>query len=235
MHPSAHAQMGLSIEHYMKKGRPYRVLDFGSGTSPNQTLTHRNLLEEYDVDYVGTDIREGNNIDLVMKKPYRIPLKSRTVDVVISGQVFEHIPFFWASLLEVARVMKPGGHFFMTVPSRGHEHTDYDCWRVYPDGMRAMAAWSRLHLIEAFTDFPPRIHEPGHRRRKHDFSKIDTENYYWGDSVGVFRKPKRYPTVRAAVLREGILLWANRIGDLELVPRPKRKQERKDVLGVGET
>jgi SAM-dependent methyltransferase len=231
LHPSAHAQMGLCIERYMKKGQPYRVLDFGSGTSPNQTLTHRNLLADYDVDYVGTDIREGNNIDIVMTEPYRIPAKSRSIDVVLSGQVFEHVPFFWASLLEVARVMKPGAHFFMTVPSRGHEHSDYDCWRVYPDGMRAMAAWARLNLVEAFTDFPPPI--PGRGRKKHDFTKIDTENYYWGDSVGVFRKPEGYPEFRAAILRRVVLLWANRIGDLELIP-PKRKKGRKGILGMGE-
>src|SRR3954464_5237407 len=223
--------MALSIERYMPKNRHYRVLDFGSGTSPSQTLTHRSLLTDHQVDYVGTDIRKGNNIDLVMEKPYRIPVKSRSVDVVLSGQVFEHVPFFWASLLEIARVMKPGAYFFMTVPSRGHEHTDYDCWRVYPDGMRAMAAWSRLNLVEAFTDFPPSI--PGRGRKKHDFSEIDTENYYWGDSVGVFRKPRTYPELRAAVLRRVVLLWANTIGDLELIP-PKRRKGRKDILGVGE-
>jgi SAM-dependent methyltransferase len=223
--------MGLSIQRYMEKGRRYRVLDFGSGTSRNQTLTHRSLLAEYDVDYTGVDIREGDNIDLVMKKPYKIPLKSRSVDIVLSGQVFEHIPFFWASLLEIARVMKPRAYFLLTVPSRGHVHTEIDCWRFYPDGLRSMAAWSRLNLVEAFTDFPPAI--PGRTRRKHDFPKIDTENYYWGDSVGVFRKPAKYPTVRAAVLRATVNLWANRIGDLELVPAPKVKKARKDVLGIG--
>jgi SAM-dependent methyltransferase len=232
MHPSAHAQMGLCIERYMKKDRRYRVLDFGSGTSPQQTLTHRVLLEGYDVDYVGTDIREGNNIDLVMEKPYKIPVKSKSVDVVLSGQVFEHIPFFWASLLEVVRVMRPGAYFFMTVPSRGHVHSGYDCWRVYPDGIRSMAAWSRLHLLEAFTDFPPTV--PGRGRNKHDFAKIDMDNYYWGDSVGVFRKPKGYPELRAAVLRRATLLWANRIGDLELIPERKGKKGRKDILGIAQ-
>jgi SAM-dependent methyltransferase len=233
LHPSAHAQMGLSIKRYMKKGRSYRVLDFGSGTSPNQTLTHRNLLADYDVDYTGTDVREGNNIDVVMEKPYKIPLKSRSVDIVLSGQVFEHIPFFWASLLEIARVMKPRAYFFMTVPSRGHVHTDYDCWRVYPDGLRAMAAWARLNLIETFTDFPPRISDDkGRRRKKHDFAEIDTENYYWGDTVGVFRKPAKYPSARAAVLRATVNLWANRIGDLELIPAYKVKKGREDILGL---
>jgi ubiquinone/menaquinone biosynthesis C-methylase UbiE len=103
--------MALSIQRYMEKGRKYRVLDFGSGTSPRQTLTHRSLLGEYDCDYTGADIREGDNIDLVMKKPYRVQLKSNSIDIVLSGQVFEHVPFFWASLLEIARVMKPGAYF----------------------------------------------------------------------------------------------------------------------------
>jgi SAM-dependent methyltransferase len=217
--------MERCIERYMEKGRRYRVLDFGSGTSPKQTLTHRELLREYDCDYTGVDVRAGNNIDVVMEKPYRIPLKSRSFDIVLSGQVFEHVPFFWASLLEIARVMKPGAHFFMTVPSRGHVHSTYDCWRVYPDGLRAMAAWSRLRLREGSTDFPPTIGErTGERRRKkHDYEAIDSEDHYWGDTVGVFQKPARYPTLRAAVLRWPVLLWANRIGGLEGVPRPKAR------------
>src|SRR3954454_8678690 len=119
LHPSAHAQMALSIERYMEKGRRYDVLDFGSGTSPNQTMTHRSILEGYEVAYTGVDVREGDNIDTVMPKPYKIPLKSRSIDVVLSGQVFEHVPFFWASLLEIARVMRPRALLLMTVPSRG--------------------------------------------------------------------------------------------------------------------
>ena len=225
--------MGLSIERYMEKGRRYRVLDFGSGTSPKQTLTHRSLLSEYDCDYTGVDVREGNNIDIVMEKPYRIPLKSKSFDIVLSGQVFEHVPFFWASLLEIARVMKPGAHFLMTVPSRGHEHSAYDCWRVYPDGLRSMAAWSRLKLVEAFTDFPTTVGERrGTAQRKHDYKAIDARDYYWGDTVGVFRKPDRYPTLRAAFVRVPVRMWANRIADLEGVRKPKPESGRSDVLGV---
>jgi SAM-dependent methyltransferase len=236
--------MELSIQRYMEKDRKYRVLDFGSGTSLRQTLTHRSLLGEYDCDYTGVDVREGNNIDIVMKKPYRIPLRSNSVDIVLSGQVFEHVPFFWASMLEIARVMRPRAYFFLTVPSRGHIHSSYDCWRIYPDGLRAMAAWSRLRLREAFTDFPPPIGDaPVAPRKEHDFAEIDRKNYYWGDTVGVFQKPAKYPALRAAVLRGAVLLWANRIGNLEGVRAPeadprgvaeRSPARRRDVLGVRE-
>src|SRR5687768_9990746 len=99
--------MAVCIDRYLKKGRRYQVLDLGSRVSLNQTLTHRQLLADYDVAYVGVDVRKGRNVDMVMKKPYRIPVKSGTVDIVLSGQVFEHIPFPWASILEVARVLTP--------------------------------------------------------------------------------------------------------------------------------
>jgi hypothetical protein len=101
--------MSKCVKEYMPKNRKYRVVDFGSFSSNEpQTMTHRNLLADHDCELIGVDIREGGNVDLVMKKPYQLPLKANSVDVVMSGQVFEHIPFFWASTLEIARVLKRG-------------------------------------------------------------------------------------------------------------------------------
>ena len=226
----------------MPRGRKYRIVDVGSRISPKQSLTHRTLLEGYDYEYTGVDIRRGRNVDVVMRKPYRVPLKSNTADVVFSGQVFEHIPFFWASMLEIARVMKPGGYLFLTAPSRGHIHSALDCWRYYPDGLRAMAAFAGLALREAYTDFPPSV--PSTRPQpRHDYARIDTANYYWGDTVAVFQKPARYPALKIGVVREVVVWWANRVGDLSRVPAPPSDppevvgqapaRRRGDVLAVG--
>jgi SAM-dependent methyltransferase len=223
VHQSAHDHMALCIETYMPKDRHYRVLDLGARLSPGQKLTHRQLLSEHDIEYAGIDVQSGNNVDVVMPKPYRIPAPTRSVDVLLSGQVFEHIPFFWATMLEIARVLRPDGYAFITAPSRGHVHSTYDCWRYYPDGYRAMAAYSGLKLIEAHTDFPPK------NGRRHDFTAIDPDVSYWGDSVGVFQKPTRYPHARAAVVRGVTRWWANRIGSLEKTPKPAVSAERKQV------
>jgi SAM-dependent methyltransferase len=217
--------MALCIDRYLEKGRRYRVLDLGARVSLNQKLTHKQLLADYDVLYTGVDVKRGRNVDIVMKKPYRIPVKSGTVDVLFSGQTFEHIPFPWASVLEVARVLTPGGLAFVTVPSRGHVHGKYDCWRYYPDGLRALAAWSGLETVEVHTDFPPVVEVGESPRRgwragtlprgRHDYAKLATlKGYYWGDSVGVFRKPIRYPSFSMAILRAALLWSANRIGGL---------------------
>ncbi|CAO0832557.1 hypothetical protein SMICM17S_08679 [Streptomyces microflavus] len=73
----------------------YRVVDLGTRISGKQTRTHRALLAKHPIDYFGVDVQDGPNVDAVMKKPYRIPARSNSADVVLSGQAFEHIPFFW--------------------------------------------------------------------------------------------------------------------------------------------
>jgi SAM-dependent methyltransferase len=216
VHPSAHAAMAYCVKQYMPPDRHYRVVDFGSRLSRGQTLTHRDLLGGHDCEITGIDIRDGRNVDVVMDKPYRVPLPRSSADVIFAGQVFEHVPFFWASMLELARVLKRGGYLFMTVPSRGHVHSYYDCWRYYPDGLRAMAAFSGLQLCEAYTDFPP----TKEGRKSHDYGAIDARDAYWGDTVGVFMKSERYPSARIAVVRWVVRWWANRIGDLSGVPAP---------------
>jgi SAM-dependent methyltransferase len=207
MHPSALAQMAGCVERYMPNDRSYRVVDFGSRVSRGPKMTHRELLQDHDCEITGVDIKAGRNVDVVMRRPYRIPLRRDSADVIFAGQVFEHVPFPWASILELARVLRPAGHLFLTVPSRGHVHSHYDCWRIYPDGLRALAAFARLDVREVHTDFPPIT-----GRKRHDYASIDAEDHYWGDSVGVFQKPETYPSVRMWPVRQVVIAYANRIG-----------------------
>lgn len=218
MHPSQYQHMKQAIGTYLTGDRHIDVLELGSATSPGQTVTHRTLFAGFDHSYFGVDVRDGDSVDKVMRKPYSIPARSGCKDVVVSGSVFEHIPFFWASMLEIARVLRPGGLFFFTAPSRGHKHTVVDCWRYYPDGVRAIAAASHLRLLDVHTHFPPL-----NDKKRHDYAKIDTTMHYWGDTVAVFQKPGKYP-LRMRVVRPVVRGWANwssREGPLGATPRPK--------------
>ncbi|TGA90131.1 methyltransferase domain-containing protein [Streptomyces sp. MZ04] len=220
MHQSAYEQMELCVEHYMPTGKRHRVVDLGARVSDGQTRTHKTLLKGRDTECVGVDVLDGRNVDAVMTKPYRIPVKSRSADFVISGQAFEHIPFFWATMLEIARVLKPNGIAFVTAPSRGHVHDAQDCWRYYPDGFRALAAYTRLELREAYTDFPPM------KGIRHAYGKIDAKHAYWGDTVGVFQRPERYPRLTMALVRSTTRWWANKVGGVESVPLPEPVEGR---------
>jgi SAM-dependent methyltransferase len=76
------------------------------------------------------------------------------VDVVVSGQTFEHIDFFWMSAFEIGRVLKPGGIAAIIAPSSGAEHRyPLDCWRYYPDGLAALARYVGFTVLEVGTDW----------------------------------------------------------------------------------
>ena len=217
MHHTQYLQMAHSIATYVPMQGSYHVLEVGSRNKTSAQLTHRQLLAGRKVSYVGIDLLPGHNVDRVMKKPYSFPVPSRSVDVLIAGAVFEHIPFVWASMLEVGRVLRPGGYALVLAPSRGHEHNVYDCWRYYPDGYRALASWAALDLRDVFCDFPPTLPNKFH----FDYAAIDQEKSYWGDSVAVFQKPSQgYPEIRLGLLRRAVQAWANANPDLEGVPRP---------------
>jgi SAM-dependent methyltransferase len=125
--------------------------------------------------YTGVDLAAGPNVDVVLTSPYRLPFQSHSVDVIVSGQAFEHIEFFWLTWLEMTRILKPGGLIFLVAPSRGPEHRyPQDCWRFYPDGYRALASFGGLELVSANTDWE---------------SHADEFSAPWGDTVGVFRQP----------------------------------------------
>jgi SAM-dependent methyltransferase len=224
VHKSARDHMALCITTYLRRDRHYDVLDFGSFSGAQRGMTHRRQLQGYNVTYTGVDIRPGPNVDVVMKKPYRLPFRSKSFDLVVTGQTFEHIPFIWTSFLEICRVLRPSGLIFLTAPSRGNPHFFLDPWRFYPDSMRSLAAISRMKLREAHTDLPPL--KPGTDRL--DYKNIDEERAYWGDTVGVFQKPERYSKL-VAVVREVNVWWANRVGGIDHVPAPKALPARSKV------
>jgi SAM-dependent methyltransferase len=60
-------------------------------------------------------------------------------DVVFAANVIEHIPAPWRWLDVVYSRIKLGGHLVLVAPVSWPYHpAPKDCWRVYPDGMRAL-------------------------------------------------------------------------------------------------
>ena len=218
MHQSAFDHMKSNFEKYYEPGTHKVVVDIGSRAVSGHKLTHRSIVDGFGLSYVGLDVVSGPNVDVVMKKPYRIPLKKRSVDVVLCGQVFEHVPYFWITFLEMARVLRPRGLILLSAPSRGHRHSPpTDCWRFYPDGMLALGVFARLEVLYAHTDFPPKSADG----KRLDYARV-TPGRYWGDTVGVFRKGTGYPELKVAMVREPLVFWANRLPPLKPDVAPQR-------------
>lgn len=195
---------------YMDPTRHYTVLDVGSRVVDNQKVSHRTLFEPFDHTYVGIDVTAGLNVDRVMEMPYTFPVEDSFADIIISGQVFEHIPYFWITFVEMARVLKPGGYIFLSAPSRGHVHSPpFDCWRFYQDGYKTLGVFTGLKICRHFTDFPPIRKED----KRFDYGLVPPTRY-WGDTVGVFQKTDDYDDAAIAGMRTALQAWGNRQADI---------------------
>ena len=154
MHKSSFDKMLAFREKYLKgkENDPLLVLDLGS---LDVNGSYRECFDTFSWTYRGIDTTPGKNVDIVLRNPYDWEeLKSNSADVLISGQAFEHIEFFWITMLEIARVLKPGGICCIIAPSAGFEHKyPVDCWRFYPDGFVALARFARLDILEVSTQW----------------------------------------------------------------------------------
>ena len=133
--------------------QPLRVLDVGSmSVNKNFPHTYREHMAPAWT-YRGCDLAPGKNVDFVMAGPYMIQERGDDYDVVISGQCLEHVQLPWMLVQEMARVCKPSGLLILTVPWNQQIHRyPLDCWRILPDGWRALAAWVGLDVEQAYTN-----------------------------------------------------------------------------------
>lgn len=139
--------------------------------------SYRSIFSETQWKYHGIDMVPGNNVDIVLRTPYSwCEILSDSADVVISGQAFEHIQYFWITILEVTRILKPGGIVCILVPSSGPEHRyPQDCWRYYPDGLVSIADFAKLEVLETSTQWENLEYSDGSNA--------------WHDSVLICHKP----------------------------------------------
>ena len=198
MHDSSYEKMSAFVDVYLGTYRnaTLDILDFGSQVVDSQGQSYRPLFDAPGWQYKGLDIEAGHNVDIVVVDVYNwAEVPSDSVDVVISGQAFEHVEFFWASTFEIVRVLRPGGLAVIIAPSGGFEHRyPVDCWRFYRDGFVALNEYVGCELIDALTDWG---------------------NLNWEDSILVLRKPdwnadsrdqfRRRSTLQRALLDNSML------------------------------
>lgn len=159
-----------------KEDSALKILDLGSMAIGG---SYRSIFEADQWEYIGVDLVPGENVDIVLSDPYNwLEIVSCSIDVVVSGQTFEHTAYFWKTMTEIARVLAPGGLCCIIAPSGGREHQyPVDCWRFYPDGFRALAMYADLEVISVNTQWEPRGYSD--------------ESDQWADTVLIARKPEK--------------------------------------------
>ena len=185
MHTSTYLRMEWFVRtHLSGARRKVSVLDVGSC---DVNGTYRTIFDSDAFDYRGLDIESGVGVDIVAENPYKWDMiPSDSFDAVISGQTLEHVEFFWFTLAEMARVLRPGGLMCVIVPRNlvRHRHP-VDTYRYDVDGMVAMGRYVDFEIVHASMNLAP----PGSPREWYDDEQ--------GDAMLVARKPEDWRGVVA--------------------------------------
>jgi len=174
MHKSAKKIGYLFIDKFVNTHTDLTIIDIGSSDVNGSLKKYIDKSNKY----IGIDLEKNKNVDIVLNDPYKLPFDDNSVDVVLSTSVFEHCEFFWVLFLEIMRVLKPNGIFYINAPSHGEYHTyPIDAWRFYPDAGLSLQNWAIKNkfdcsLIESFV--------------------LKNEIEGWNDFVAIFIKDKKY-------------------------------------------
>ena len=145
MHPNSERL----FEKYAKPrlGAGLRLLEIGPDTAPSGyfALAGGHRPSVWDT----ADFPRDFPCTFTLSDEYSFPIAPDSYDVVLSGQVLEHVRKPWRWLPEVARVCKPGGLVVTISPvSWPYHEAPVDCWRAHPEGMRALYADAGLEVID---------------------------------------------------------------------------------------
>ena len=152
-----------------------KIIEIGSQSINDSIKKH--LSENHS--YIGVDIENGENLDVVLEDPYKLPFENESIDVVVSISTFEHTEFFLLTYLEILRILKPTGLFFLNVPSNSKFHRfATDNWRFYPDSAKALEKWGLRN------NYNPKVLE--------HYTNFETGRDIWNDYVSITIKDKKH-------------------------------------------
>ena len=140
---------------FAKHARPYfqsgmRVLEIGPDRHPS---TYQVIVADDSVVWHTLGITASPNYTYVAPGEYEFPVEENSYDLVLSGQVIEHVRMPWRWMQEIARVTRPGGHVVTVNPMNwGFHRSPVDCWRIFPDGMSALYEDAGLETVLAICD-----------------------------------------------------------------------------------
>lgn len=137
-----------------------RILEIGPDSFPStlQRLSGNLKVACWDT----LDIYGNPNLTYQSSQEYEFKIQSDSYDVVLSAQVIEHVKKPWMWFPELARVTKPGGLVITIAPiSYPFHEAPVDCWRIYPDGMKAL--FEEAGLISIFSCWES-LEIPGYKR-----------------------------------------------------------------------
>jgi SAM-dependent methyltransferase len=161
-HFAMHTNSKLLFKKYARQYfRPgMRVLEIGPNGFP---AFYQRAVNDASITWDTLDVFPDKRLTHVAKSEYEFPIADNTYDIVLSGQVIEHVKKIWRWMKELSRVCKVGGTVITINPvSWPYHEAPVDCWRAFPEGMKALYDDSSLEVILSQWES---LEEPGLWRR----------------------------------------------------------------------
>lgn len=148
MHKSSYSKMSWFKNSYLSMNKPLEILDIGS-LDKTGSYNYRSIFNCSNWNYTGLDVIEGNNVDIVVEDIYNLDgINDNRYDVIISGQFFEHLKYYWKTMSEIKRILKPGGYVCIIAPSEGPDHGTMDVFnRFQEDDLIKLAEYFDFEII----------------------------------------------------------------------------------------
>jgi SAM-dependent methyltransferase len=139
-----------------------RILEIGSRARSGNV--YKGLFRNYSR-YVGLDIIEGENVDVV-GDIHRLSryFEEVSFDFVYSISTFEHLAMPWKAVLEINKVMSTGGWLYIaTHPCWPPHERPWDFWRFSEEGFQVLLnRMTGFEILECSAGLPCSIVPFGH-------------------------------------------------------------------------
>jgi len=174
MHPSSIENMKAAKNYKnINLGKDLIILDVGGrALVENSDRSYKSIFQDIAKEYYIADIVDGPGVTHVMPGEYTLPFDDNSIDLIVCGQVLEHVRNPFKTVAEMKRVLKPNNYMILIAPSSGPRHDVIDCWRIMDDGFKAIANDVGLEVVADWVDRSA----PDERSRK------------WADHVFIGKK-----------------------------------------------
>ncbi len=162
-----HINSLLLFEKYAKRyfKNNLKVLEIGPNGFPS---TYKKSVKSNSISWDTIDLFPNDKLTYLAINEYKFPIEDNSYDIVLSGQVIEHVRKVWIWIKELSRVCKKGGLIITINPvSYPFHKSPYDCWRIYPEGMKALYEEVDLKVLLSVCDSLERV-----KLRKRGFRNI---------------------------------------------------------------
>lgn len=145
-----HTNSKLLFQKHAKEYFPpdLRVLEIGPDGFPS---SYQSIVADSSITWDTLNINGDARLTYRASSEYVFPIPDNTYDLILSGQVIEHVRKPWVWIKEVARVCKAGGTVITINPvSWPYHEAPIDCWRAFPEGMKALYEDASLEVTFSF-------------------------------------------------------------------------------------